>query len=568
MHDMKRHIKIMATLGLVLLAFSCNLDSKLDNPNAISTSQARANFVLNQIQLSFADFFGQVSQFGMQTTRMVHLPGENYLNAYQASSFDFTWSSAYTGMLVNMKDLKERAAKENLPYHSAMAKILEAYTLVTLVDYFGKIPYSEALNTQNLNPGVDDGAAIYNTALQLLDDAIKDTWRIKSVNYVAPLAPNDLFYGPTIGDATKEKWRRLAGTLKLKIFLQRRLVDPNAITSINALVAQDSLIRNPSQDFQFLYAANTFDNPNNYHPWFMQNYQVGAGQYMSNFYMDRVLFRASSVDPRRRFYFYRQTGSTPTDPNVLNCASAVAPPPHYPSGMAFCAVTSSGYFGRDQLDPSGTPPDGLLRTIWGLYPVGGAFDNVGSNDNLDGTRGRITSGARGRGIMPIMLSSYTEFMIGEANLVAGNAAAARINLSNGLTSSINKVVTFNQSALPTTVAAGSTLIPSATTISNFINLILTQYDNATTPDARLDILVREYWITLWGNGVEAYNTYRRTGKPGNMQPALSQSPGTFIRTFYYPSVFVNRNSNPSFSQKSTTGERTFWDTNPVTGFIN
>lgn len=563
---MKRHTKIFATLMLMFAAFSCNLDSKLDNPNEISTSQARSNFILNQIQLSFAAFFEQVSQFGMQTTRMVHLPGDNYANAYQAANFDFMWSTAYTGMLVNIKDLKERAVKENLPYHSAMAKILEAYTLVTLVDYFGKVPYSQALNNSNFNPGVDEGPATYNTAIQLLDEAIKDTWKIKSVNYAPPLAPNDLFYGPAVSDVSKEKWRRLASTLKLKIFLQRRLVDASAVASINSLVAEDSLIRNSSQDFQFLYAANTFDNPNNYHPWFMENYQVGAGQYMSNFFMDRVLFRAGSVDPRRRFYFYRQTGSTPNDPNVLNCASAVAPPPHYPSGMVYCAVTSSGYFGRDQLDPSGIPPDGLLRTIWGLYPAGGAFDNTGANDNLSGTRGRITSGARGRGILPIMLSSYTEFMIGEANLVAGNTTAARTNLSQGLTSGINKVVNFNPSALPTTVAGGSGLIPSATTISNFINLILAQYDAATTPDQRMNILVREYWITLWGNGVEAYNAYRRTGKPANMQPALSQSPGTFIRTFYYPSEFVNRNN--SQGQKGSTGERVFWDTNPVSGFIN
>ncbi|MCA4893934.1 MAG: SusD/RagB family nutrient-binding outer membrane lipoprotein [Cytophagales bacterium] len=564
---MKRNYKVFIIAFSMLTASSCQLNL-LDNPNQISTAQSGSNFIMNKIQVDFATFFEAISQFGMATTRMVHMSGENYTNAYQAANFDNTWSVAYTDLLVNMKDMKERAIKENLPYHAAMTKILEAYVLVSLVDYFGKVPYTEALNTSNFNPGVDDGAATYNRALQLLDEAIKDTHRVKSVNFNPPLAPTDLFYGPSISATTKESWRRLAGTLKLKILLQKRLVDASALGSINALVAEDSLIRTSSRDFQFIYPANSFDNPNNYHPWFFDNYQVGASQYMSNFFMDRVLFRTTSVDPRRRYYFYRQTGTTPTDPNILNCASAVAPPPHYPSGMAFCAVTANGYFGRDHLDPSGTPPDGLVRTIYGLYPAGGAFDNTGAADNQSGTRGRINSGARGRGILPIMLSSYTEFMIGEALLINNDVAGARARLNAGLTASFSKVTNFNISAMPATASAGSGLIPSATTVTNFINLILAKYDAAGSNDQKLDVLIGEYWISLFGNGVEAYNTYRRTGKPSNMQPSLSQNPGTFIRSFYYPSVFVNRNSNSTVSQKPTTGERVFWDTNPVNGFIN
>jgi len=562
---MKKTSKIFILGFFLSTAFSCQLN-ELDNPNEITTSQAGSNFILNKIQLDFADFFESASLRGMETTRMIHLGGENYTNTYTAATFDFLWSTAYTGLLVNIKDMKERAIKEKLPYHAAMAKIIEAYTLVTLVDYFGKIPYTAAFNIDNFNPTVDEGAATYDKALQLLDEAITDASKVTAANFSPPLAPTDLFYGPTVNTTSLSKWRRLARTLKLKILLQRRLVDASAIGRINTLVAEDSLIRTSTNDFQFIYPANSFDNPNNYHPWFMENYQVGASQYMSNFFMDRVLFRSSSIDPRRRYYFYRQTAATPTDPNVLNCASAVSPPPQYPPGMAFCAVTGSGYFGRDHLDPAGIPPDQLLRTIYGLYPAGGAFDNTGAVDNASGSRGRITSGARGRGILPIMLSSFTEFMLGEVALISNDPAGARTRLNNGITASINKVVNFNIAAMPATASAGSALIPSGPTITNFIATILTQYDNAVGNDAKLDILVREYWISLYGNGIEAYNTYRRTGKPGGMQPSLSQNPGTFIRSVYYPSVFVNRNN--TVTQKATTGERVFWDTNPVNGFIN
>ena len=77
--------------------------------------------------------------------------------------------------------------------------------------------------------------------------------------------------------------------------------------------------------------------------------------------------------------------------------------------------------------------------------------------------------------------------------------------------------------------------------------------------------MKEYYIALWGNGIESYNNYRRTGKPSNMQPVLQTNPGPFIRSFLYPSVYVNLNKNAT--QKSSTAVQVFWDINPATGFL-
>jgi hypothetical protein len=38
-----------------------------------------------------------------------------------------------------------------------MGQVMEAYTIITLVDMFGDIPYSEALDPTNLNPKLDAG---------------------------------------------------------------------------------------------------------------------------------------------------------------------------------------------------------------------------------------------------------------------------------------------------------------------------------------------------------------------------------------------------------------------------
>jgi hypothetical protein len=94
--------------------------------------------------------------------------------------------------------------------------------------------------------------------------------------------------------------------------------------------------------------------------------------------------------------------------------------------------------------------------------------------------------------------------------------------------------------------------------------VIDAYDAAGSTDQKLDILIKEYYIALWGNGVDAYNTYRRTGKPGNMQLTKEPNPGEFVRSHLYPSVHVNLNQNAV--QKSTVGTKVFWDTNPA-GFV-
>ena len=58
-------------------------------------------------------------------------------------------------------------------FEHKVAKVIESHILTTLVDMFGDVPYSEALQfTDNLNPNLDSGEDIYNAALAMLDDAI------------------------------------------------------------------------------------------------------------------------------------------------------------------------------------------------------------------------------------------------------------------------------------------------------------------------------------------------------------------------------------------------------------
>ncbi len=79
--------------------------------------------------------------------------------------------------------------------------------------------------------------------------------------------------------------------------------------------------------------------------------------------------------------------------------------------------------------------------------------------------------------------------------------------------------------------------------------------NSSAPNA-LNYLAREYWVSLVGNGYEAYNLYRRTGRPTGMQPVISASPGPFPQSFWYPAVYATLNNTAK--QKADLTSKVFW----------
>jgi hypothetical protein len=258
-------------------------------------------------------------------------------------------------------------------------------------------------------------------------------------------------------------------------------------------------------------------------------------------------------DPRIRYYFYRQNEITPgsdgSEPalETLQC-SLQEPPQHYvDAGFPFCTL-SNGYWGRDHGNNEGTPPDGFLRTTVGVYPAAGRFDD----DSFDGIV--IGMGGGGAGVTPIMLASSSDFLIAEARMLAGNTAGAKAKVLEGLEKSVAKVMSFGSKD----AGADSSFAPTEGEVTAHANNIAAQFD--ADGDDGWNVLGREFFTSLYGNGIDAYNFYRRTGYPTNLQTNIEPQPGGFIRSFFYPSNFVNNNS--SVSQKSGVTSQVFWDNNP------
>lgn len=536
---MKYYLRIVTVAVLALFMVQCEvIDSDLLNdPNNPSPENLDPNFLLNNIQIEARNVYAGASGTGAEMTRMRYMFGSTYGEAYSSQSFNGVYQNAYADLFIDVENLLPVAEERDLFFHAGIAKVLKAYAMLTLVDVFGDIPYSEALDPAIFNPNLDPGSEVYASALTLLDEAITD---LQNEDRRA-FPDNDLYYGDA--DDQVDAWVRAANTMKLKAYL-----NTGNASAFNDLVAnaEDNLITEIEHDFTYEFGLSTI-NPDSRHPLFSNNYVDQANNYMAVNYLNMMLNDKSTADPRMRYYFYRQTISDPFDVNLNTCINAPAPG-HFQGNDPWCLL-GSGWWGRDHLIDDGIPPDGDLRTTFGVYPVGGRFDAG------QGAPTEPEHGYQGAGFEPILMSSYTWFMIAEGELTLNtDDAAAKIALDNALDRSFEAVRVFGAAQADGTgfeIADNGGAAPGG-----YTSVVDDRWDNRD----RLRVISKEFYLALWPNGLEAYNMMRRTGYPNrvdNLQPARSPDPGDWYATFSYPANLIERNSN--VSAKSSRLSTTFWD---------
>ncbi len=564
------------TVLLILLASACNLDGDLQNPNEITVAGADVNLLMNAVQLDFADFYGNAAYTVDPLMRMQSMTGGfRYQTAYQPQNVDGIWSQAYRNVLTNAETLIPLATSKNLTTHVAVAKLLEAYTYITLVDVFGDVPQSEALKaaTGNFNPKADGGEAVYDNAISLITEA--RTQLALTGAAAGAVLSRDIYYA-----GSRTKWTALANSLELKAQLNLSTFPARAAGAnarITALLASNLIdATDGSEDFTYKYGTATVPSGSR-HPLYDQYYGASPGsaggyintQFMYELYKGKPDPAADADpakwtnDPRWRYYFYRQVGSRVkmdgTDPKALGCTPA-APPVHY-AGYPFCFF-DPGFYGRDHGDASGTPPDSPFVTAWGVYPAGGkSDDNSASNSTTPSSSGYLGStvrgdGANGAGILPIYMGFYTDFVKAEIQERATPGSGQPL-LITAITNNINAVKAFALAKKQNLVSQAATSTPT------YLSAINAQWNSPTArgfSTRKMDIIGKEFYIACWGNGVEAYNLYRRTSAPKNLQPTFQTGPGPWLRSMTYPAVYVNLNSNAKQKDYSVTN-KVFWDGN-------
>jgi hypothetical protein len=160
-----------------------------------------------------------MQQFSGQSTGALNQTQQYEQYLIQPSDLNNLWSTFYATNINDLETVIKKAKATGSPHYAGVAEILKAYTYQTIVDTWGKVPYSQANQTvTNLNPAYDDDAAIYTDLIKLIDQGIVD---LNAANpSTASLDPgtNSTIYSGTFA-TVKPQWIKFANTLKLRMYL-------------------------------------------------------------------------------------------------------------------------------------------------------------------------------------------------------------------------------------------------------------------------------------------------------------------------------------------------------------
>jgi hypothetical protein len=338
------------------------------------------------------------------------------------------------GIVANREGVRQ-AGIAGRPGYAGIFKVWEALAVGMVASEFGGIPYSEAISPDVAQPKLDTQAEVYTAVLALLDEAIADLQQ-------GGLGPGaaDFVYG---GDFAR--WIAAAHTLKARLHLHWAESDPARYNA--ALTEAQQGIQDASGDWLALHSSASTENQ----MWYQ--FVRDRGDYISSakFLVDLMRFRpeyaAAGGDPRMPYYFSSGTGNF-ADTII---GSQVGNPPGDPSNDA------------SELACGPNVDAGCQGWGWGAPDFS----------------------------FPIMTCAENNFIIAEAQSVAGNDAAARTALDDALACAEDRFANF-----------GATIDLSAYMSTN---------DALSGTDLFNEIMDQKYMALFLNRNV--WSDYKRTCRP-------------------------------------------------------
>jgi hypothetical protein len=219
--------KIIVILTSLLFFASCDLEEQNENPNV--PDRVPLSTLLPPAQKGLADITGgRVFRYSnIFAQQMRGIEGQDALvEVYNPDELFLgnVWSDIYVNSMINLRFIIDQAADESSPHYAGVARVQMALALNILTDFWGDVPYTEALLGSDFpNPSYDSQEDLYNIMFDLLDRAIVD---LNAENSVFSPGADDIFYN---GDLSR--WINAARVLEARLHLRLTKRDPNAATA-------------------------------------------------------------------------------------------------------------------------------------------------------------------------------------------------------------------------------------------------------------------------------------------------------------------------------------------------
>jgi hypothetical protein len=538
MKSMNKSIIVLFSI-LLLSVSSCNLDINVD-PNSPATVP-NAQLLSSAEVAIFTSFGHNGSGLGQTASIWVHQVmirsnADGYGSTGTDANINNPWLNLYSGALQDLETIIKQATTNGEFRYLGIAKLLKAYSYNMMVDVWGDIPYSEAQGgAVQPFPKFDDDATIYPKLFTLIDEAIADLGKTQGALASNP-GNDDLVYG---GSATN--WVRFAKALKLKMYNTVKGVQ-TVTTELTALMA-DPDIAAFSADFELKYfnvAAPENRNP----AWISVS---GAGTYMSRYFYEILNGRStlnpilgSIVDPRLPYYLYNSLGTS--NPNAQNPTEyrdqpyATLPSPAPADQRFFVGINFSSQSPNQGFDQSRS------LSMPGVYFCGNKLDiaQVGGGILIASAPGNVPTR-----LFPKYMLTYIRSEVALFLDPTDAAGTARSLLRTAIEESIDKVNTVTTGVFST---APTISVTNRNAYRDAVSLIW----DAATSAGKLELTMTEKWIANFGNSLESYTDFRRTGYPVMFDPNNDGD------TYRQLDIQLNKNA-PAQKLISDVSAKVFWD---------
>ncbi len=302
--------KIVLTLAFIALTVSCTDNITGLNVDTKNPTSTKPEYLFTHAQKALVDqmtstsvnlnVFRLFSQYWTETT----YPDESQYDITTRVVPDNHFTILYRDVLRDLQESKKLldaqvvagpAETAVLNNKKAVIDILMAYSYSVLVDTFGNVPYSEALDiTGHPLPKYDDAQTIYKDLIARLT---ADSGALTAGS--GSFGSADLIYG---GDASK--WKKFANSLKLRLAINMDDVD-HAYASAQVTAAISGGLITSNADNTNLNYLSLQPNAN---PLYADLVVSGRNDFViANTLVDKM---NSLSDPRRAKYFDYKTGTT------------------------------------------------------------------------------------------------------------------------------------------------------------------------------------------------------------------------------------------------------------------
>ncbi|AIM38902.1 hypothetical protein KO02_20995 [Sphingobacterium sp. ML3W] len=214
---MNKYRKILTLLLVVTLFSSCSknwLDINVD-PNTPSSTVASVKSRLAWIQHYYlyaqgtagtrANFITQQLTFVNSSGQQSMTAGWNPIAGMSTTPYQFF----FVGAGSNFQDMEAKATAESAYHYLGATKAIRAMGFMLMVDWYGEMPYTEALG-EEITPKFDDGKTIFEGCLSDIDQAI-EYFKMQQPSTATPLSEGDSWNG---GDVNK--WLKMCYGLKAR----------------------------------------------------------------------------------------------------------------------------------------------------------------------------------------------------------------------------------------------------------------------------------------------------------------------------------------------------------------